>query len=286
MLRVNPDFYSLWNFRREILQSIHTSMFEEANASQLTNTRCISTDVGGAVRDAELSLTVDCIRKNPKSYGAWYHRQWVLMHFEADVPQEFNLCSQFLAIDERNFHCWNYRRWVADTFVQDDTARIQQELEFSTDKINQNFSNYSAFHHRSCYIKRCSQDADEALKQEFDLVQNALFTEPDDQSAWWYYSFLITWARQIADGGKDMWLETLVDEQTDVLQSLLEVEETNKWARVTLVRLLEVKAHVKRRAAQDFSNVVEQRRVLLEELSQIDPAHHHRYQYLLAIPIA
>lgn len=24
----------------------------------------------------ELGLAADCIRKNPKSYGAWYHRQW------------------------------------------------------------------------------------------------------------------------------------------------------------------------------------------------------------------
>jgi geranylgeranyl transferase type-2 subunit alpha len=204
------------------------------------------------------------------------------MHFEADIAQEFHLCAQFLTLDERNFHCWNYRRWVADTFVRDEAERVQQELEFSTEKINQNFSNYSAFHHRSFYIQRSPQDPEQLLRQEFEMVMNALYTEPDDQSAWWYYSFLVSWATKHAEqAAQAAWFSALVHEQIEALQSLLEVEEGSKWPRVTLANLLELKA----RAAQDPQVVAEagdRQRTLLHDLCSIDPAHHQRYKYLLA----
>jgi len=31
------------------------------------------------------------------------------------------------------------------------------------------------------------------LEPELAIVENAVFTEPDDQSAWWYHQFLLTW---------------------------------------------------------------------------------------------
>lgn len=53
------------------------------------------------------------LRANPKSYGAWYHRKWVLSQglAEVDFDREFRLLDQLLKADSRNFHGWNYRRW-------------------------------------------------------------------------------------------------------------------------------------------------------------------------------
>lgn len=52
------------------------------------------------------------LRRNPKSYGAWYHRKWVLNRGLApvDFEREFQLLDQLLKADARNFHGWNYRR--------------------------------------------------------------------------------------------------------------------------------------------------------------------------------
>ena len=60
----------------------------------------------------ELQLTEKALRRNPKSYGAWNQRRWSVRQLgeKADVGHELALCAQLLAADERNFHCWNYRR--------------------------------------------------------------------------------------------------------------------------------------------------------------------------------
>jgi len=103
-------------------------------------------------------------------------------------------------MDERNFHCWDYRQAVAAKAGVDPRS----ELDFTTDRIETNFSNYSAWHYRSkllplvhpsdSKVKSSNESsfpvAEEAHHKELDLVQNAAFTDPDDSSAWLYHAWL------------------------------------------------------------------------------------------------
>jgi len=69
------------------------------------------------------------------------------------------------------------------------THHLQDEFAFSTARIFKNFSNYSAFHHRAAFAARHLQearlDARDFVRRELEMVQQAVFTEPDDQTAWW-----------------------------------------------------------------------------------------------------
>jgi hypothetical protein len=35
------------------------------------------------------------------------------------LDMEMKICSKMLLMDERNFHCWNYRRHIADIYLKE-----------------------------------------------------------------------------------------------------------------------------------------------------------------------
>ena len=293
-LRMNPDFYSLWNFRRDMLIERHGNSMglcnqtKEGGGATGTKKICISqTEGAGAVVAEEFRLTADAILKNPKCYGAWHHRQWVAERFEYDSTAELELCKDFLCADQRNFHCWIYRAFV----VHDSDVSCEDELNFSTEKIMENFSNYSAFHYRSAYLLQMYPQRSTprgVLLEELEMVENAVFTEPDDQSAWWYFRFLLDLVGKTTDEDKEKgeedgeWAHGVLQQQADSLRSLLDEEPESKWVMVALVEVLQRLAGLpqQQHVEADVLSGKEERLALLESLKRVDPIHKQRYLYL------
>lgn len=168
LLRANPDIVTLWNYRKEIL--LHLKPSKE-------------------IINDELYLTEKCLQVNPKSYSAWYHRNWLLDHVDPtpDWNKELSLCTKYLKMDERNFHCWDYRQIVAFKCQEPH----ENELNFTMEMIESNFSNYSAWHYRSKLFSAAGKDEECTKISELSLVESAAFTDPSDQSAWIYQRWLI-----------------------------------------------------------------------------------------------
>ncbi|XP_018307477.1 geranylgeranyl transferase type-2 subunit alpha [Mycetomoellerius zeteki] len=177
MLLSNSDIYTLWNIRREFFKN---NEWNDDYKQLLEN---------------EMSLTEQCLRDNPKSYSVWHQRCWVMERMsEPDWKKELSLCAKCLNIDERNFHCWDYREFV----VQKAGISNEEEFEFSTTKILNNFSNYSSWHYRSRILTKMFDSTSEEIpivddkyREELDLVMNATFTDPNDTSAWFYQRWLL-----------------------------------------------------------------------------------------------
>ncbi|CAI5459438.1 unnamed protein product [Closterium sp. Yama58-4] len=191
----------------------------------------------GKLADEELKLIEAALQANPKCYGAWHHRKWLFalssseplpslgaslgpslqqvrinLRTEARIAREQKLLGMMLSADDRNFHAWDYWRFISHV------ARMSpaKDLAFTMERINANFSNYSAWHSRSLLtlpfpfsfstaphskllpkLHSCQTPSEAgglpqaALEEECELVRQAFFTEPDDQSGWMYQHWLL-----------------------------------------------------------------------------------------------
>jgi geranylgeranyl transferase type-2 subunit alpha len=79
VLQKNPDVYSLWNYRREALGEVLASADGQSTAQ------------------AELDLTERCLQAQPKSYGSWYQRRWVVEKGHTDLEAELQLVDKCAA---------------------------------------------------------------------------------------------------------------------------------------------------------------------------------------------
>lgn len=269
LIGINPDSYSLWNYRRTVLYYLLTGEHPPHPSATTSATKQHAHTADVTVDDApptsaptstythdwsiDLTLTEKSFHKNPKCYSAWYHRIWCIDVGQLNVLHELQVCDQMLKLDERNFHAWKHRRAVAarvdrmhlqnttqshtqlplqpsiqhvkqhyfitpQQYITDtyhSAALIDSEFHFTRQCIDTNFSNFSAWHYRSQLLDMIIQQqaagkqpkdiANSApkisslvttpylqlLDTEFELIKQALITQPSDQSPWLYYKWLI-----------------------------------------------------------------------------------------------
>lgn len=199
LLNINPDLTTIWNYRLQIIQS-------QTFPVDYTN---------------ELTITEHALHINSKCYTAWYYRLCVIDLGRLDCNTELQLCNKFIELDQRNFHCWNYRRSICTRIdtqqyinqqymtnnVYQNIELIESEYNYTAQCINHNFSNYSAWHYRSQLLLMCkyhqlnhtvhgnkllSIDYIKLLSNDYKYIKRAILTEPTDQSAWLYHRWLVT----------------------------------------------------------------------------------------------
>lgn len=92
---------------------------------------------------------------NAKVYAMWEYNKFLVRQKIKlgilDMAYEQQFIDSILRRDCRNFHCWNYRRWLA--METEHTITLPDDLENTEWLIEQNFSNYSALYHRYLYLK-------------------------------------------------------------------------------------------------------------------------------------
>ncbi|WRT68040.1 uncharacterized protein IL334_005015 [Kwoniella shivajii] len=269
LLDLNPEFYTIWNFRRNILLSLFPSLSPEEIVSHLTS---------------DLRLTTSYLLVHPKVYWIWNHRKWCLESVptgpentqkwkETFWKGELKLVEKMLDADARNFHAWDYRRYVlASLPIQ---RPLSDELRYTQSKIESNFSNFSAWHCRTKTLlsiwEKEGTDQDEIKRikdEEFELVTQALWTDPADQSGWLYHRWLI---------GSEPHLDILEREIKNI-KDLYEVEPDSKWCINALAHYTLLLAKQPTATEDNSKKLREEARTLYKRLEDVDEDRKQRYR--------
>jgi geranylgeranyl transferase type-2 subunit alpha len=154
--------------------------------------------------------------------------------------------------------------------------------------IRTNLSNFSAWHYRSQLIPRIlverkaeSEARKKVLDEEFELITRALYTDPYDQSLWFYHQYLMS----TLDEGNQQSVSILgpctngdrlhyLEQEIDNVREMLDGAEDCKYIYYALLdysqRYLEVEAGNKKVTTMEMKG-------WLNELRKIDPLRDGRW---------
>ncbi|SCV71501.1 BQ2448_3089 [Microbotryum intermedium] len=300
VLQLNPEYQTGWSIRRRVLLRGPLAQASVTSPALILGDEATQQ----TILEADLDLTNSALRQNPKNYSTWEHRKWVLETMpDANWVFEMKMVEAYLEKDGRNFHSWDYRRYIVASLLElhakehakanDSGAGCQastpnpkrprpttaSELAYSKRKIAENFSNFSAWHYRSKLLPKLWEEqgwdegSEQRVKQvdeEFELVKQAIWSDPNDQSAWLYHRWLVRKGAPV-----------IVRREIAGIKELLEEEPDSRWCLESLVyyqRLLHSLLgddEVSERDELNASNLE-----MLNTLKRVDPMRKARYQDL------
>jgi len=203
LLTLNPEYYTIWNHRRRILQNLF------ARSPPLDDT-CETLATTGKEKASEppanddilnlvsidLAFVFSLLRKFPKCYWIWNHRLWLLERGSFYLPRsstrdlwkgELTLVGKMLTLDNRNFNGWGYRRRVVDALESEElspgpegkgTSMLKEEFDYTTRMIRTSMSNFSAWHRRSKLFLRLLDETSASDAERKSMLDNGLLLLP------------------------------------------------------------------------------------------------------------
>lgn len=288
ILLLNPEFYTIWNWRRRILISWG-----------------VGTEKVSYHLKKDLMMVMGILRRFPKCYWVWNHRCWCLelLADEADWEYEFAVVQKLLEADPRNFHGWQYRRIIVSHLEEDKSPEAillikLREFDYTTDKAAINplqftGSNYLAWHNRLKLIPqiydlarqvtsgdygelfKIFESPFEIMKHDLDLVATGMYMESNDTLVWTYFKWLLT-APFFVDALTPLEYNEVLKAQFNMVRELNELEfnENGQNHPECLKAMLFLDKLLNTATKEPTPQAIEWLKLLVE----IDPMRGNRYR--------
>ncbi|KAJ5779298.1 hypothetical protein N7457_007018 [Penicillium paradoxum] len=292
LLSSNPEYYTAWNYRRQVLQ------YQFSQAGDSGNEDAADSIAQLIIND--LHFLIPLLKSFPKCYWIWNYRLWLLDEARRLLPspearqmwqQELALVGKMLTLDSRNFHGWGYRRFVVETLkqlgtIEEATSMTQKEFEYAKKMIGANLSNFSAWHYRTKLIQSLLDEqsaSDEERKRMLDdeltLIHQA-FIDPYDQSLWFYHQNLMsvfdpsmagrTMAPNLSSSDRLEYIQNEIEE----IQEMLDGAEDCKYIYQALIECTLLASKVEGSlSSADRDQILS----WLSELKKLDPLRRERW---------
>ncbi|XP_021752834.1 protein farnesyltransferase/geranylgeranyltransferase type-1 subunit alpha-like [Chenopodium quinoa] len=159
-IKLNAGNYTVWHFRRLILESLNADLHEE------------------------LDYVENVAKKNSKNYQIWHHRRWLAEKLGPDAAfRELEFTKKILSLDAKNYHAWSHRQWVLKTL-----GGWDDELEYCNQLLRDDIFNNSAWNQRHFVVTRSPLlgGLDAMRDSEVDYTIEAIVKHPENESSWRY----------------------------------------------------------------------------------------------------
>ena len=306
-LRKNPKSYPAWHHRKWCVARRVYGLKTETDAETESHLHATGfADERGfpvaSLLATELAMAQTLLDLDDRNFHGWGYRRFVtslaikkneraLETRSARRATERETPERTLKKPEVSSNVFDHDRDRATVSDELSVVSARAELRFSEAKIERNFSNYSAWHHRAANLPRAyagptnglgaSRDGGvpaDVLANEYAFVRQAFFTEPEDQAGWMYHRWLTAQTKNaneaFAAPGEDAAAAAAAAKrdvfagEADALRELCALEPDCKWPALTLARLCDL---------QDTEAGAAESAARFAELARLDPARRGFY---------
>lgn len=202
-IAINPGNYTVWHFRRLILEALNVNLHDELN------------------------FLDDIAESNTKNYQIWHHRRWVAQKLGTDASRkEIEFTKNILSLDSKNYHAWSHRQWVLQAL-----GGWEDELDYCHELLEEDVFNNSAWNQRYFVITRSPLLGGlKAMREsEVSYTVEAILAHPENESSWRYL-------RGLYSGDTHSWITA--PQVSSVCLKVLSGKRNFVFALSTLMNLL------------------------------------------------
>merc|ERR1712048_1124888 len=133
-----------------------------------------------------MELTDACIRYNPANYTVWEYRRQIVKELKKSVDEELEFTKNKMGGNPKNYQMWHHRAVLLSYKDEVKKEDIERELELVKYVVSNDSKNYHAWQHRISLLQNPDYQQLFDLQQETNYAYSLITQDYRNNSAWNY----------------------------------------------------------------------------------------------------